>query len=150
MLNASEPVRRRERQSQTFSRELSSLCQQRKKGEEAGLSTYTNAWHTNSLRDRSFLMLLGFCDFSLLVRQLFGLSTALVRKWSSLFLRCAPSLREGRAQPRLTPGKLGVLTRLRSASVAVTHALETPEHALVPLSLGLGQQDAGATLRFAS
>jgi hypothetical protein len=51
---------------------------------------------------------------------------------------------------RLMLGKGGCLTRLRSASVAVTRALETPEHALVPASLGLGQQDAGATLRFAS
>ena len=51
---------------------------------------------------------------------------------------------------RLTPGRGGCLTRLRSARVAVTRALETPEHALVPASLGLGQQDAGATLRFAS
>jgi Enoyl-(Acyl carrier protein) reductase len=36
---------------------------------------------------------------------------------------------------------------LRSVTVAVTRALET--HALVPASLGFGQQDAGATLRFA-
>jgi hypothetical protein len=51
---------------------------------------------------------------------------------------------------RLTPGRVVCLIRLRSATVAVTRALETPEHALVPASLGLGQQDAGATLRFAS
>jgi hypothetical protein len=32
----------------------------------------------------------------------------------------------------------------------MTRALETLEHALVPASLGLGRQDARATLRFAS
>ena len=47
-------------------------------------------------------------------------------------------------------GSGGCLTRLQSATAAVTRALETPEYTLVPASLGLGQQDAGATLRFAS